>query len=524
MSYITSLEENQICALREYLLGNFRAFSHFAFKIQTGSSFIEVDYHNVMFEAIQRLIDQTSNRMLINIPPRAGKTQLISIFLPLFAWVHNPHAHNMLLGYNSDVLHECTGYIRNIMIDPDFIRVFPDVVIDMNKKSVEKLGTMSGGVTHAITLSGKVIGKGAGQLGEGFSGLLCIDDAIKADDAQSPTERDKVNNRYSGTVLSRLATELTPLVTIAQRLHPDDLPGYILKGLTPDKEIEWLNIPGVITKDTGSEKWYADQIEEFGYSDKIKPILYDLDRDDSEYDEKGESSFWPIRKDIKTLQALRDIDPYTFYSQYMGMPRSKGSVLVDHSDFRTYDKLSSINIRYTFITADTASTAKDYSDYSVATLWGVSDRQELILIDMSRGKWEVPELIVAMREFWQKHNVFSYAHPTHVPRGFYMEDSSSGLFLNQQFLRDGTVTVRPLPRDTSGGNDKFTRFLNVVPYIKQGRLLLPAEHIELNNIKREIVGMNEFGNQTGHDDIVDTLSDAVAVAFSASTPDYTSWV
>lgn len=523
MSFISSLEDHQIDALRDYLLSDFRAFSHFAFKIQTGAEFIEVDYHNVMFEAIQRLIDQKTNRMIINIPPRAGKTQIISIFLPLYAWAINAHGQNILTGFNSDVLHECTGYIRTIMSDPDFMRVFPDVILDLNKKSVEKLGTMSGGVTHAIPTTGKLTGKGAGTLAPDFSGILSIDDVIKPDDANSVTERDKINNRYSNTILSRLATESTPLVIIMQRLNPDDLAGFIMKGNTADIEVEWLNIPGIITKETGSKEWYDKQIEEYGYVDKIKPIYYDLNRPDDMFDEDGESSFWPIRKDIKTLKALRDTDPYTFYSQYMGMPVNKGTSSVTYEDLRSYEELDARNIRYTFMTADTASTTKTYSDFTVACFWGVTKNMELQLIDAIIDKWDVPDLIVAIREFWRKHNVFNMNEPTMLPRGFYMEDKSSGLFLNQQFLKDGTVTVKPIARDGTASNDKFSRFLNAVPYIKQGRLLLPRNHEHIGHMRRELVGQSEFGNQTGHDDFCDNVSDAVVVAFASQQMSYEDW-
>lgn len=525
MSYISSLEDHQVDALREYLLSDFRAFSHFAFKVQTGSKFIEVDYHDVMFKAIQRLIDKKSNRMVINIPPRAGKTQIISIFLPLYAWCKNPHGQNILTGFNSDVLHECSGYIRTIMSDPDFKRVFPDVVLNLSKKSVEMLGTMSGGVTHAIPLSGKLTGKGAGALTDDndFAGLLCIDDAIKPDDANSPTERNKVNNRYSNTVLSRLATETTPLVIIMQRLHADDLAGFILKGNTPDEKVEWLNIPGIITKETGSEKWYAKQIEQFGYSDIVVPIIYDLKRKDEEFDEHGESSFWPLRKSIKTLQALRATDAYTFFSQYMGMPVGKGKATVKDEDLRTYDELDKSNIKFTFFTADTAATTKDYSDFTVACYWAVTKNSELQLIDVIIDKWDVPDLIVAIRDFWRKYNVFDMNAPNMLPSGFYMEDKSSGLFLNQQFLQDGTVTVRPIARDGTANNDKFSRFLNAVPYIKQGRVLLPREHVHLGHMKRELVGQSEHGNQTGHDDFCDNVSDGVVVAFSTESMSYEDW-
>ena len=156
MSALSSMSEQELSVLREYLLSDFEQFSRFCFKILTGTNLLHVDYYVVLFHAIQKLIDQECNRMIINIPPRAGKTLIVSQFLPLFGWARNPSAQTILTGFNSDVLAECSGYIRTVMSDPDFQKVFPDVEIDMNKKSVERLGTKSAGVLHAIPTSGKL--------------------------------------------------------------------------------------------------------------------------------------------------------------------------------------------------------------------------------------------------------------------------------------------------------------------------------------------------------------------------------
>ena len=82
MSFISNLDAHEIEVLHDYLMQDFKEFSRFCFKIMTGTKLIHVDYYEVLFSAIQQLIDQESNRMIINIPPRAGKTLLISIFLP----------------------------------------------------------------------------------------------------------------------------------------------------------------------------------------------------------------------------------------------------------------------------------------------------------------------------------------------------------------------------------------------------------------------------------------------------------
>ena len=529
MSKIQNMSEQEVDAMRLYLEGNFEAFSQFCFKIMTGQKLLHVDYYVVLFHAIQRLIDQECTRMIINIPPRAGKTLLISIFLPLFAWVRNPSGQTILTGFNSDVLAECSGYIRTIMSDPDFQRIFPDVVIDNNKKSVERLGTMSAGVLHAIPTTGKMTGKGCGALVDGFAGLMAIDDVIKPDDANSPTERDKINNRFSNTLLSRLATETTPLAIIMQRLHADDLCGYLMKGGSSDT-YEWLNIPGIITPETGSQEWYDQQIEEYGYTN-VKPILYSLPESEHREYEMHEfegkvqpiSSFWSIRKNITTLLGLMIKDAYTFYSQYMGKPVGKGKAAVKMEYIRTYTDVNEFKIRYTFMTADTAATTQTYSDYTVVCFWGVTRCNKLVLLDVMLGKWEVPELIPAVRNFWRLHNVFDRQRPTMKPKGFYMEDKSSGLFLNQQFLKDGTVRVKPVPRDGTANNDKFSRFLNTIPYFKAGSIVLPKGHEHYAYILRELLGQSEFGSATGHDDFADNVSDAVAIAFSKGGTSYEAW-
>ena len=370
------------------------------------------------------------------------------------------------------------------------------------------------------------MGKGAGTLLPDFAGFMSIDDVIKPDDAGSPAERNKINNRYTNTLVSRLATETTPLVIIMQRLHPEDLCGFLMKGGSADRFV-WLNIPGIIhdgsvTARTGSAEWYQAQIDEFDYTN-VTPILYDLERKPEEFNSLGDASFWPIRKDIATLYGMKDKDPYTFYSQYMGMPRSKGKSALSNDLLRYYDTLDGFRFKYTFLTADTASTSKSYSDFSVMCYWGVTTQGELVLIDVHLGKWEVPELIIEVRNFWKKHNVFDYDNPTMCPRGLYMEDKSSGLFLNQQFLRDGTVTVKPVPRDGTPSNDKFGRFMNTVPYFAQGRVILPRDHEHIAHCRREILGMTNEGSDTGHDDFADNVSDACNVAFDLAQMSYEDW-
>ena len=227
---IDTLTAKECAEIEQRLLSDFKVFALWAFQLQMGFKFICIDYHEVMFEFCGKIIrgEEGFNRTIINIPPRGAKTQIISILLPLFAFCHNAGSHNMLLSFNESVVLESSGYIRTIMTDERFMKVFPKVRIDAKKSALDKWGTTSAGVLHAITGSGKVTGRGAGSLSPKFSGIQCIDDILKPLDAYSAVERTKVNDNYTNTLLSRLACDgftldgvyylPTPQVIIMQRL------------------------------------------------------------------------------------------------------------------------------------------------------------------------------------------------------------------------------------------------------------------------------------------------------------------
>ena len=90
--------------------------------------------------------------------------------------------------------------------------------------------TNNGGVT-ATAAGGQVTGFRAGHMdATQFTGALIIDDPVKPDDAYSETTRKKVNESYNETVASRVAIESVPIIVIMQRIHWDDLSGYLLRG------------------------------------------------------------------------------------------------------------------------------------------------------------------------------------------------------------------------------------------------------------------------------------------------------
>ena len=525
---ITTEEANRVRAVFLNPNDGFEIFSKWAFQIQMGFEFQEQDFHKIIFRFCQEVVNGQIDRGIVCIPPRHSKTQILSIFLPLYSFCHNPRSHNIITSYADDVVAESSGYIRDIMTDPMFMKIFPAVKIDRDKRSLERWGTTANGVLHAVPTGGKMTGKGAGSLAPNYSGCFVVDDAIKPKDAYSNAVRTEINDRFDNTFMSRLANDgvitvkgksvpcpRTPMIIIMQRVHDEDLVGYLLRGGSADKYV-YLNIPGIVTPECGSKEWYKALTARQNYTHAI-PYLYDLERGPSE------SALWPSRKSLESLIAMRIATPYTFNSQYMGDPTAKGTGFIKEEWWVEWTEIPYEDVISAFMTADTASTKQDYSDYSVICLWYKLKDQRLLLADLELGKWETPELKITIQDFWKKHTQFDIRYPAILPTALYMEDKSSGQFLNQQFVRDGNVYVLPVPKDKSSG-DKIARFVNSVPYWAQGRFLMPAEHKHKDHIMRETLNMTGLGSGTGNDDFIDNVSDATVVGFSAPVLDYSGWM
>ena len=528
---VTAIPKKVADEVRKILLASYREFSNWAFYLQMGFAFQEQDFHRVIFQAGQDIVDGKMDRVIITIPPRHSKTQTMSISLPLYSFVHNASSHNIITSYADDIVQESSGYIRTVMLDPLFQRIFPNVRIDPNKRSLERWGTTKQGVMHAVPTGGKLTGKGAGLLSDKYSGLFVVDDVIKPKDAYSDTVRSEINDRYDNTFMSRLANDggitvdgkfvecpRTPMVIIMQRVHDNDLVGYLLRGGSSDK-YHYLNIPGIIEHDTGSAEWYDKLLKRQAYTHAI-PILYDLGRGEEE------SALWPSRKSLASLRLMREANPYTYNSQYAGDPSAMGHGLVQEGWWREYDKANFdvSTISHSFITADTASTVKDYSDYSVVIQWCIQrGTRNAYAYRILVGKFETPELKDALIKFWDECNVLDMRNPCLLPTALYMEDKASGQFLNQQFVRDGNMRLQPVPRDKTAG-DKVGRFMNTLPYWAQGRIFFPTEDVHTDHCKRELLGMTSMGSGTGHDDVCDNVSDMCAIEYSGVSANYEAWV
>jgi hypothetical protein len=93
-----------------------------------------------------------------------------------------------------------------------------------------------GGGVYATASGGAITGFGAGVAeSTQFAGAIIIDDPLKPDDANSDAKRNAVNERYNSTIRSRVNDRETPIIVIMQRLHEEDLSGFLLNGGSGEK-------------------------------------------------------------------------------------------------------------------------------------------------------------------------------------------------------------------------------------------------------------------------------------------------
>lgn len=152
------------------------------------------------------------------------------------------------------------------------------------------------------------------------------------------------------------------------------------------------------------------------------------------------------------------------------------------------------------IYADTAQKTKEQNDYSVFQCWGKSKEGKAVLIDMVRGKWEAPELLVQARAFWAKQKAVTGKSMGRV-RAFKVEDKSSGTGLIQTLKREG-IPIIGIPRST----DKIVRALDAAPMAESGNVMLPKDAPWLSDLLAEASAFPNGKN----DDMVDPMLDAIS--------------
>lgn len=450
----TNLSADDIATLRCDLL----EFSKYMFKARKGFDFVENWHHAKICEALERCFIGQHKRLIINIPPRYSKTELAVVNFMAWCIGNYPDCEFIHASYSKRLAANNTYNARAIAMSEEYQAVFGDIGMMHDAKAKDEWRTATGGCIYATGSEGTITGYGAGKLRAGFGGAIIIDDPHKASEANSDTMRRNVIEWFQTTMESRMNSPDTPIIVIMQRLHEEDLAG-------------WLSAGG------NGEGWKVVSI----------PVLNDEDE-----------ALWPFKHSREKLAEMEASNPYVFAGQYLQRPAPKGGGLFKDSWWKFYDAtFVHPEYEYRIIYADTALKTGQQNDYSVFQCWGFKDGHAYLL-DQLRGKWEAPELIREARDFYQKH--ISPINRGFL-RGMKIEDKASGTGLIQTLRKEG-VAVIPIQRSI----DKVTRAMDVLPQIEAGLVHIP-EHKSWS--KEYLAEFSMFPNGK-HDDQVDPTLDAIS--------------
>ena len=328
-------------------------FTRWMFLQRRGYAWQKAAHHAAICNALMRVFNGDTKRLIINVPPRYSKTELVNNFIS-WSQGHAPDSEYILTSYSAQLATNNSWQIREMVKQPEYREIFNRVQLLPDSSAKHEWRTTAGGIVYAAGAGGTITGYGAGKHRDGFAGALILDDPHKADEARSEVMRKNVIDWFQNTLESRKNSPNTPIIIIKQRLHENDLSGFLLAGGNGE-EWEHLNIPA-LTND-------------------------------------GES-FWEAQFPLATLRRMEQAAPYVFAGQYMQRPAPLDGGVFKPGMLQVIDALPAERIAWV---RGWDFGATDGGDPTAGAKIGRLPDGRLIIADMVHGQWGPDERDAVLR-------------------------------------------------------------------------------------------------------------------------------
>lgn len=161
-------------------------------------------------------------RLVVNVPPRYGKTSLISLAWPCWTWTWKPNARWIFVSYSSPLSIEMNVKRRSIVTNDKHMELFPHLVLSEDRNLKEDFANTATGHMIATSVGGTVIGRGGD--------VIVLDDPLNAEQAHSKAERETANRFIDQTLSTRLDDKRNgAIVLVMQRLHIEDPTAHLME-------------------------------------------------------------------------------------------------------------------------------------------------------------------------------------------------------------------------------------------------------------------------------------------------------
>lgn len=405
--------------------------------------------HNVLLDVVHG----KTKRLIVNMPPRHGKSELITHYFPAWYLMNFPDKEVRIISANETLARQFGRKIRDTFLN---VGSYFGVSLDPSSSAIDRFHINNRkGAFSSVGIGGQITGLGAD--------LLIIDDPIRnPSDAESLTFRDNIYEYYKSTAYTRL-TPNGVIIIVMTRWHYDDLCGRILANTSEDWTV--LNLPAVCNSD-----------------------------DDPLGRSIGEA-LWPDpdRFHINKLNEIKaELGSYWFSAMYQGTPIANENVILRPEYWNIYDN-EIADPELFFASWDTAVKPEEQNDYSVATVWKIKGGK-CYLMDLFRRKVDFPGLMKMFDEVTAKYPKLDM----HI-----IEDKVSGSSLIQTIRSFSDILVKPIQTSTS----KVVRANLASATFEQKKVFM--RNAAWNET---VISECSVFPKAKHDDIVDSVTQAIIYA------------
>ena len=133
-------------------------------------------HHEKLARIFEDIAAGKKKRVVVNIAPRHGKSELISYLAPAWFLGKYPHKKVIMASHTADLAVNFGRRVRNLVSSDAYKDIFPAVELQADSKSASRWGTNFNGEYFAIGVGGALAGRGAD--------LFIIDDPHSEQDAK----------------------------------------------------------------------------------------------------------------------------------------------------------------------------------------------------------------------------------------------------------------------------------------------------------------------------------------------------
>lgn len=298
------------------------------------------------------LFEEQSESQIVDVTP-AKKFPMIEEVGLAWCFGKKPDCEFIHISYSAMLAANNAFQIRTLVQEEAYKKVFPDLTLRDDSKAKDFWRTSQGGVCYATGTGGTITGFGAGKLRDGFGGCIIIDDPHKAHEASSKTIREGVIDWFQNTLESRTNSPDTPIIVIMQRLHEDDLAGWLL-GDRKD---------GVPVAGGNGEVWEhlcLSAIQEDG------------------------SALWPAKHNIQKLRQMEQAAPYVFAGQYRQMPSPPAGGFFKPDNIQIVDALPADVVKQ--VRAWDFGATENEGDFTAGVREALGADGFTYIVDVTRGQ------------------------------------------------------------------------------------------------------------------------------------------